>query len=402
MSAHALFEAHARNPEHQPVIVFHHIPKTAGTAVRTAFYNLFGEANCLQIRQIDFTSTEPMRAAVTCNDKPRLVSGHIPLRYVEQAWDVQAVTFLRDPVDRVLSLYRFIRSHPARHYAHTGLSEDFTLREFLDCRHPEITSQIDNGMCRFLAREHSCWPIDAPDAFGFRPSLATLYSATEALNGLTIGICERMGESLALMSRKWGMPYELSVQAENVSPQLGEEQVADELAEIAARNAFDIALYRIGLTRFAEQLQIVRRVGRPLVPAPVFKPGNEYRIDTLPARDGFYAFEEEALISYLPAGGIARIRFHEGERAVEGLSLRVYVGDRGFPVGHTSFLLNGAQVALDWRVEADGAWGTVFLGPFNCAPDMNVLEIHPPKDAGTKPSLDPRSLAFGISTLRVR
>lgn len=383
-------------------VVFHHIPKTAGTAVRTAFCNMFGEVNCVQMREIDFMSLEPIRAAVQGNGEPRLVSGHIPLRYVDPAWGARAVTFLRDPIDRVLSLHRFIRSHPPKSYAHTGLREGFSLREFLNCRHPEITSQIDNGMCRFLARDNSGWPIDAADAGAFRPNVTTLYSAVEELNRMTLGICERMEESLALMSRVWGMPYELSVHTENVSPSLFEEHVADELAEIAARNALDVAFYRIGLDRFAEQLRLAHRAERPLVPTPSFAPGREYRIDALPARDGFYAFEADALVSYLPAGGIARIRFQEDEHPVEGLSLRVYAGGHGFPVERTSFLLNGAQVALDWRMEADGAWGTAFLGPFNCAPGMNVLEIHPPKDAGTKPSLDPRSLAFGISTLRVR
>ncbi|WP_395646253.1 sulfotransferase family 2 domain-containing protein [Terricaulis sp.] len=389
-----------------PVLVFHHIPKTAGTAVRTALYNMFGEANCEQIREVNFLSLEPVRRATAHGEQPRLVSGHIPVRYVGEDWDVHTVTFLRDPVERVMSLYRFMRGQAPETYAHTGLRANFTLREFLDCGHPEVTSQIDNGMCRFLAREHSAWPIDAPDNPDFRPDLKTLFSAAEALNVMAVGICERMDESLALLSRRWGLPFELGTQAENVSPALAEEAVADEVAEISQRNALDAAIYKIGMQRFEEQLRVPRRKTPALVPAPVFAPGREYRIDVLPARDGFHAFEHRGGISWISAGTSARIRFRCGEEQVSGFSIRIYTGTHGYPVEAAAFLVNGAKPPFAWHADAnDPAWGTMFLGPFTPQSGLNVLEIQAPayaQAARTEDSLDPRTLAFGVAALRAR
>lgn len=135
-------------PEMRPLLVFHHVPRTAGTSFRTALFNLFGEANCTHLREVDFLTGANISSAITRGPQPRMVCGHIPTRYVAEDSRDAAVTFLRDPIERVLSLYRFMRDQPLGVRAHVRLGETFTLREFLDCRHFDVTSQVDDGMCR--------------------------------------------------------------------------------------------------------------------------------------------------------------------------------------------------------------------------------------------------------------
>lgn len=170
-------------PEMRPLLVFHHLPKTAGTPFRTALFNLFGEANCTHLREIDFLTGANVRSAITRGPQPRMVCGHIPTRYVAEASRDAAVTFVRDPIERVLSLCRFLRYRPLGVRAHVGLGESFTLREFLDCRHADVTSLVDDGMCRFL-----------------------------------VGVCERMAESLQLISAAFGLSAPLSGGREQVPP----------------------------------------------------------------------------------------------------------------------------------------------------------------------------------------
>ena len=131
-------------------------------------------------------------------------------------------------------------------------------------------------------------------------------------------------------------------------------------------------------------------------------PGQEYRIDRLPGRDGFNAFEERPQLSWLSRRTTARLYFRVGAEPVRGLSLRVYAGPHDYPVDTASFMLNGVAPPLAWRPGGD-RWGTVFLGPFETAPGINTLEICTAvRDcAVTPPASDPRSLTFGVSSIRV-
>ncbi|MGH6949294.1 MAG: hypothetical protein ACREH4_00320 [Vitreimonas sp.] len=386
--------------ETRPLLVFHDIPETAGAPFRTALFNLFGEANCAHLREIDLRSGEDVRSAITRGERPRMVCGHIPMRYVPEDSRDAAATFVRDPIDRVLSLYRFMRDRPLAVRAHLGLGETFTLREFLDCRHSEVTAQVDDGMCRFLAREHSYWPIDYAAGAPRKPDAMTLYSAQDALGGMIVGVCERMRESLALLSAAFGLGAPLSVVDENPERVRREEAAGDELAEIAARNANDIALYRHALARFEHEVRFGPRHVSALITPETLSPGREYRIDCLPGRDGFNPFEEQPQVSWLSHRATARLHFLVGAEPVHGLSMRIYAGQDDYPVESAAFLLNGAAPPLAWRPDGDH-WGTVFLGPFQTVHGLNTLEIcTPAPDGAATPAFDPRPLAFGVSSIR--
>jgi len=381
------------------VLVFHHIPKTAGTSFRTALYNLFGDERCVQIKHLDFLSTKQIEAALSASDV-RLLCGHVPVRYVPPEWRRLAVTFVRDPIERVLSLYRFVLEQPLEVRAHIDLGETFTLREFLDCQHSDIASQIDNGMCRFLAREHSGQPIDGTH-IGFRATTLTLYAAIESLNDMAVGVCERMQDSLNYLTALWKLPTPLTTLAENASRRTLIDAFPDEIAEIAERNALDTALYRRALAKLERSLQMPPEPIGPIVKPVTISPGGEYDMQALSARSGFNTVELPARLCWLSKGATARIHFEVSEAAIQGLSLRIYAGLHDYPVANAAFAINGARPAFAWR-SGDEHWGTAFIGPFSPLVGVNVLEIRLPDNdpAATPRSLDPRQLTFAISTLQ--
>jgi len=101
-------------------LIFQHIPKTAGTTVRV---NLGQELSKEGIKGI-----HAYRAAGVAPDAfPdydltedwRFLSGHVPFRFLSgnpkidiQAKDILLLTFIRDPIDRLISLYNYVALNP--------------------------------------------------------------------------------------------------------------------------------------------------------------------------------------------------------------------------------------------------------------------------------------------------
>src|SRR5438876_4163369 len=109
-----------------PLLVFVHIPKTAGTTLRTildmnepgtrssALGNVFKGWGGIDTGLIDNLRGDTMRVDLK---RVRLVRGHFPLgvreylpRYVSKGRQLRCFTFLREPVDRTLSQYFAIRA----------------------------------------------------------------------------------------------------------------------------------------------------------------------------------------------------------------------------------------------------------------------------------------------------
>lgn len=383
-------------------LVFHHIPKTAGTSVRTALLNLFGEANCELLFDLDLTTTAQVERALEPRlGAPRLVCGHIPTRYVPKDYAGAAVTFLREPIARMLSLYRFTHAQAPAFHREVGLPDDFSFRDFLDCKHPSIAGQIDSGMCFALARDSNQWPVDS-DARGHPgikpPTVATLTSALEALETMDFGICERMADSLSLLSTTWGLPSPLRVFAENRSPDVEIKLAPDELAEVVSRNAMDIALYRIGCERFEERLRSAQHGARNVFTPMKLSTGRLYRVDELPGREGFHVFQKREKFAWLSVDTPARLHFTADEGAVAGLALRIYAGAHRYPVDRAKFLVNGEQPPFAWH--ADGDWGTAFIGPFKSKQGLNRLEIRPClRTEGASAYGDANTMSFAIAAL---
>lgn len=125
--------------------LFLHIQKTAGTSVIHVFSRYYENS---MISYVDFHGHKSEDFLNT-----RFVSGHFGYSFAENLMKSRySFTFLRNPIDRVLSFYSYCqRSNPEK-YAVYKLAQQVSFDEFLDMgmTHPQIMPFIWN---------HQTWQI---------------------------------------------------------------------------------------------------------------------------------------------------------------------------------------------------------------------------------------------------
>jgi sulfotransferase famil protein len=242
----------------EPLVAFVHIPKTAGGAVTTMFANAYSRKGTYNTANY-ISSPEKTVAKVT--KRPggwersqrkgvRVAIGHTPYGVFREGNlppDTRYITFLREPVDRVLSHY----------YRHVHLPETSgaeprgqrkrarSLEEALvEMRLP----QLRNICTRFLCSHPTLGELPPSAVDEAKENLRTF---------AFVGIQERFEESIVLLQRTLGIgvvPYlNRHVSAAGSRPSVDEISDA-ERALIEECNQLDAELYAFGLELLEEAL----------------------------------------------------------------------------------------------------------------------------------------------------
>jgi len=158
------------------------------------------------------------------------------------------ITVLRDPIERVISHYYFVRRSPTHYLYET--SRSLTLGEFVVTCGAE---EPNNDQTRLLAGE--CEPV-ASDARGRQLfALATQHLRNDfAMTGLT----EDFDRSVLLMKRAFGWRSAPFYTRDNVTRQRPtRERIPEEtLRVIAAYNQLDLELYDYARALLQAQIQL--------------------------------------------------------------------------------------------------------------------------------------------------
>jgi hypothetical protein len=118
-------------------IVFLHIQKTAGTSLVEFFRRALGEQG---LSHGDFVKYEPQQLAAF-----RFISGHFGYLHCRAIPGRNfTFTFLREPVDRVISLYHFLQTRDPAEFPIYALAQRMTFAEFVQSTHPLVTQHIEN------------------------------------------------------------------------------------------------------------------------------------------------------------------------------------------------------------------------------------------------------------------
>jgi Galactose-3-O-sulfotransferase len=250
-------------------LYFLHIPKTAGTTLNFAvFPQLFdAEDTCPAYAYPQLMRIPPPDLA-----RYRLFRGHF-YYYLHRLLPEMPLymTFLRDPVDRALSLYEYVLRSP-QHYQHkavaslTGGIHDFVQSPELlapDFQVTALSFDVDVRAKLADAQARQQEPIDeqrvlTAEMIRRPPSRADLETACRRIEDFAfIGITEHFDQSVRLLSRQFGWAPLRSYESLNVAPgpRVRRAQLApDVLEEISRTHQLDTELYAFAKRLFYRRL----------------------------------------------------------------------------------------------------------------------------------------------------
>jgi hypothetical protein len=221
-----------------PLVIYVHIPRTAGTTLGGVIRRQYPRDGFVEVYSlaVDHATWLQSLSAVQ-RDRIELLKGHLPFGlHAIFGRPAAHFTLLREPVDRVVSLYRYAWQNPD-HYLHEEIvRKSLTLREVLS---RELSLEFDNGQTRQLA--------GVTPAVGFgRCTAVMLEEAKRNLQNhfTVVGITERFDETLLLLKEAFGWRNLFYIK-ENIAHGLQARYVPSEdtLRRVRDQNSLDGELY---------------------------------------------------------------------------------------------------------------------------------------------------------------
>ncbi|MEE8576077.1 MAG: sulfotransferase family 2 domain-containing protein [candidate division Zixibacteria bacterium] len=236
------------SPDKMTRLFFLHIPKAGGTTFYDIIYRNFAYRKVAKIdgtqvaESIADLSAQPMAVKKRFDS----VIGHFTFGFHQQfSGKYTYITFLRDPVSRVVSLFNHIKNVSHHPLHEVVASKGMDIHSFATS---DLTREIDNDQVRRIAGSNAEVMADTD-----------LAQAVENLERsfAFVGVSEEYDQSLVLLRRlfpRWDVRYV----ARNIGrADIGSSQQVHEktLENIERRNRLDVALYRYVRARFNAALQ---------------------------------------------------------------------------------------------------------------------------------------------------
>jgi len=234
---------------HDNTVIFVHIPKTAGITLHHIIARQY-PAQALWLLRPHHESIREFKAlSEERRAEIRMLRGHIPYGlHIYCPRPVTYVTLLREPIDRVVSFYYFVRraaGHPLYGYANTPGT---TLRRFLEDR---VSLEMDNMQTRLISGVWTDLGFGECD----ESTLALAKCNLEQHFGVA-GLTERFDETLLLLKRAFGWQNVYYVRHNVTRRRLSSSSLGKEtLSALEANNQLDIQLYQHAKTLLADQIR---------------------------------------------------------------------------------------------------------------------------------------------------
>jgi hypothetical protein len=233
-------------------IIFVHIPKTAGSTLRSIIRKQYGEDHLLYLRALNSTDLNQQQPEVEEAQKERDIrgiSGHVMFgvhQFVDSAF--QYVTILREPISRVISDYYYVLQTPTHDLHETVIANDYSLREYVTSG---TTIYADNVQTRIVAGVGGDIPVGECTRDHLEQAKRNLQDHFSV-----VGLTEYFNESITLMKRQLGWGYPMYKTRNKTSNRPSRREVSTETKHvIREHNTLDVELHQFVRERFVAQLQ---------------------------------------------------------------------------------------------------------------------------------------------------
>ncbi|MEM0925925.1 MAG: sulfotransferase domain-containing protein [Planctomycetota bacterium] len=234
-------------------LIFLHIPKAGGNSFLDFLTPHFRKEDRFDVSE-GLRYTERLSELETLPTKAkgqlRFVFGHLPFGIHE--WLPQQcryITVLRDPVDRILSHYYFVREQRKHPMHETVMSRRMSISDYVTSG---LSGELNNGMVRLL-----CGRPDADSLRGHGPCQEEdLTEAKRNLDGhfAVVGLLEQMHATQRVVSQVLGWDDKEPVRRNQTKKRKSVQTLRRRDRDaILSKNAMDIDLYRWASDRFQQQ-----------------------------------------------------------------------------------------------------------------------------------------------------
>lgn len=238
----------------EQTVIHFHIPKAAGSTIDTILAPCFREEERFHCGN-NFTKLNQFESNVHFSNMPDLekakykyISGHVEYFLLHTFPEKHfSFTILRNPLDRMLSMYYYILRAKTHHLHNTLKDNNLSVIDFME---GAFWHEIDNGMCRRISGVCAKLPYG-----GCTEEVLNLAKFNLENNISFIGLQERFNESLFLLLYHLKSLDRLEYTKANVNQlrKMAREVPEEDKRAILRRNALDLELYAFARDVYAKR-----------------------------------------------------------------------------------------------------------------------------------------------------
>lgn len=234
--------------------IFLHIPKTAGITLYTVIERQYPRSQIYSTAQpipLDYSANIAILKKAKREQLTgiRMLMGHMAYGlHVYLPNPASYFTLLRDPVERVISFYRYVQHTPTHFLHHYALEPHMTLQKFVNSK---LSLDVDNLQTRLLA---GVWYDDAP--YGAYGGELLEVAKRNLRQCAVVGLMERFDETLLLLKHtyQWRNIFYIK---HNIGQRFSDltDLTEETLEAIRDHNRLDLHLYQYAQSLLEEQLR---------------------------------------------------------------------------------------------------------------------------------------------------